>query len=52
MERSYSSHCIRSKQKYATENYRLMQDLENFRSQSIKETTHTKKHTNRKRKNN
>lgn len=24
--------------KYATENYRLMQDLENFRSQSIKET--------------
>lgn len=38
--------------KYATENYRLMQDLEKFRSRSIKKTTHTKKHTNRKRKNN
>lgn len=29
--------------KYATENYRLMQDLENFRSQSIKETIQIKK---------
>lgn len=38
--------------KYATENYRLMQDLEKFRSNSIKEATHTKKRKNRKRKNN
>lgn len=29
--------------KYATENYRLMQDLEIFRSQSIKETIQIKK---------
>lgn len=36
--------------KYATENYRLMQDLEKFRSRSIKETTHTNKRKNRKRK--
>ena len=36
--------------KYATENYRLMKDLETFRSKSIKETTHTNKRKNRKRK--
>lgn len=36
--------------KYATENFRLMQDLEKFRSNSIKETAHTKKRKNKKRK--
>ena len=43
MERSYSSHVSGANKKYATENYRLMQDLENFRSQSIKETIQIKK---------
>lgn len=36
--------------KYATENYRLMQDLENFRSQSIKETKRENKRKNKRHK--